>query len=522
MSRKVRKLLSETKHNGKTCYKINNTLLTVDSNSDYTISSNIEDNKLALQNLFFNSSDVIFYEFECFCGIKALIIYINGIVDTNILDRNVINPFILKTDKLDKSTDQNLVNIKTLFPVVAVKELNNMSSVRDEIVNANATIFIDGINIAFSISSKNWNKRSIIEPDSESVVRGPKEGFIEDIAVNRTLIRKIIKSNNLVFENFTIGKQTETCVSICYINGIVNKKVLEQVRIRLNKIDTDSILESGYLEQFIEDSPSAILTTIGNSQKPDVIAAKILEGRVAILCEGSPHVLTVPYLFIEGLQVSEDYYNRPFIATLLRTVRLLALIISMFSPAIYVSLSTYHQEMIPTVFLRTMAGASSFIPLPAFVEAMLMTLMFQFLRESGTRLPKPIGSAVSIVGALVLGDAAVNAGIISAPMIIVIGITAICSFIVPPYTEIMAYYRFALIILAGIMGLYGVIAGAYMILHQIAALKSFGVPYFEPFAHLNKEELKDTFIRFPLWSMKKRPKSISEDNITRQGNTRGD
>jgi spore germination protein KA len=521
MIRKVRKIFSNTNYSGKSNYKINNTTLTTDNNSDYTISSNLEDNKLALQNLFCNSSDVVFYEFECFSGAKALIVYINGIVETDVLDRDVIRPFILRTEKIYKDIDQKSVNIKNLFPVVSVKELNNLTTIKDEIVNANAVIFIDEINTGFSVSTKGWKNRAIIEPDAETVVRGPKEGFIEDISTNKSLIRKIIKSNNLVFEDLIIGRQTETCISICYVNSIVNKKVLQEVRLRLNKIDTDSILESGYIEQFIEDNPSSILSTIGNTQKPDVLAGKILEGRVAILCEGSPHVLTVPYLFIEGLQVSEDYYNRPFLATMQRFVRVLALLVSMFLPAWYVALATYHQEMIPTVFIRTMAGSSNFIPLPAFMEAAVMTLIFQFLRESGTRLPKAVGSAISIVGALVLGEAAVNAGIISAPMIIVIGMTAICSFIVPTFTETMAYYRFILLILAGVLGLYGVVAGVYIMLHQAAALKSFGVAYIDPFGCLDKEELKDTFIRFPLWTMKKRPQSVSQDNMTRQGNTRG-
>ncbi len=300
----------------------------------------------------------------------------------------------------------------------------------------------------------------------------------------------------------TIGRQTNTIISICYIKGIVNQNVLKEVRRRLSNIDTDSILESGYLEQFIEDAPMSLLATVGNSEKPDIIAGKLLEGRVAILCDGTPNVLTVPFLFVENLQSSEDYYSRLYISSMLRILRVIALWISLFLAPIYVAIETYHQEMIPTVLLTTMMGASSHIPLPAFVEATLMLLMFQLLRESGTRLPRAVGPAISIVGALVLGDAAVNAGIISAPMIIVIALTAICSFVIPPMVEFMALYRFILVILAGFMGLFGITAGVYILFHHTTALTSFGVPYCSPFSFLDKEGLKDSIVHFPIWSQK--------------------
>ena len=300
-------------------------------------------------------------------------------------DTNVLKPFVLSTGKINSSNNSK-IDIKSLFPVAGVKELTTLSQAAEQLLHAASIIFIDGIDTAFSIPPSDMKRREISEPETEKVVRGPKEGFVENIATNRLLIREKIKNPNLVFNNMTIGRQTNTIISICYIKGIVNQNVLKEVRRRLSNIDTDSILESGYLEQFIEDAPMSLLATVGNSEKPDIIAGKLLEGRVAILCDGTPNVLTVPFLFVENLQSSEDYYSRLYISSMLRILRVIALWISLFLAPIYVAIETYHQEMIPTVLLTTMMGASSHIPLPAFVEATLMLLMFQLLRESGTRL----------------------------------------------------------------------------------------------------------------------------------------
>jgi spore germination protein KA len=251
-----------------------------------------------------------------------------------------------------------------------------------------------------SISCVGWEKRAVQEPASEMGIRGPKEGFIESISVNRSLIRRKIKNENLVFEKKSIGRQTNTKVNFVYIEGIVSNEVLEELRKRFSKIDIDAILDTGSLEEYIEDSHISPISTVGNTQKPDIVASKILEGRVAILCDGSPQVLTVPHLFIEMIQTSEDYYSRPYIATVMRLVRVIALVTSIFFPAFYVALGTFHQEMIPSVFLITMAGADLGTPFPAFLESFLMLVSFELLKESGTRMPKTLGSAISIVGAL--------------------------------------------------------------------------------------------------------------------------
>jgi spore germination protein KA len=369
----------------------------------------------------------------------------------------------------------------------------------------------------FVIGMRGWAERNIDEPDTEAVVRGSREGFTETLRTNTALIRRRIKNPNLVFESFKIGKQTHTDICIAYIDDIANKKVIEEVKNRLNRIDTDCILESGYIEQFIEDNPFSPFSTIGNSERPDTVAAKLLEGRVAIFCDGTPFVLTVPYLFIETIQISEDYYSRPYLSSLMRWIRLLAFFITLTTPALYVALETFHQEMIPTVLLITAAAAREGIPFPSFIETMLIGIIFELLRESGIRMPRPIGQAVSIVGALVIGEAAVQAGIIGAPMVIIAAVTGIASFIVPAALDALVFFRLFLVLLSAAFGLYGIVVGLIIMLAHVCSLRSFGTPYLAPFAPTIWKDLKDTLIRVPLWLMKSRPKSIAwKKNLKRQ------
>lgn len=486
-----------------------------------SVPESLEDYKNFLTTRFKNSSDIIYYEFEGYSGERALIVYIDGLINKEVLNRDVVDTFIKTTKEIN--VKENLKNpqvLKSLINVANVKETKMMSEAAYAILNGNTAMFFEGSDYIFIIDSKGWDKRAVSEPDTEAVVRGPREGFVESVGVNTALLRRKIKNSNLVFESITLGEQTQTDIKIAYIDGIANKEVLSEVRRRLNKIDTDSILESGYIEQYIEDKYFSLFATVGNTQKPDIVAAKMLEGRVAIFCDGTPHVLTVPNLFIENIQSAEDYYSRPFIASFIRALRLVSFAISILLPALYVALSTYHQEMIPTVMLISMAGAREGIPLPALAEALLMSLMLELLRESGTRLPRPVGSAISIVGALVIGEAAVNAGLVSAPMVIVVAITAIASFAVPALTEATAIYRFILLFLGGIMGLYGITCGVFAIVVQAASLRSFGVPYTSPMTPFSLEGMKDYGLRFPLWSMIKRPGSITKNNKKRRGNTK--
>ena len=476
------------------------------------ISKKIDKNKQEIRNIFYNTSDLVTYEFETKSNIKIMICYIEGLIDKDLLDRDIIKPIILN---LEKSTD-----IKKVIYVSNVEEGISLKDIANTLTSGSVAIFIDGISQSYIVNLNKWERRAVEEPAAEAVVRGPKEGFVEDILINKSLLRRRIRSNDLVFEDYTLGRQTKTKVSIAYIQGVVNEDVLKEVKLRIEKIDTDSILESGYIEQYIEDNPYSLISTIGNTQKPDIVTGKLLEGRIAIFCDGSPHALTIPKLFIEGIQTSEDYYLRPYYATYLRVLRIFSLFISITLPGFYVALQTFHQEMIPTVLLITMAGAREEVPFPAIIEALLMLLMLELIKESGVRIPKAFGSTIGIVGALVLGQAAVAAGIVSAPMVIVIAATAISEFTVASLSDAISWYRLFILILGGFMGLYGITCGVIVIIIQALSLESFGVSYGFPLTPTDREGLKDSIIRFPLKSFIFRPKALEKKNIRRRGNIR--
>jgi spore germination protein KA len=478
----------------------------------------LEDNRVFLETATHNSADISYQDFVSFSGVKALMVYIEGMVNKDHLNRDVIQPFTANFEKLATASTLNRNEARKLFAVSSLTDTQKLSEVLDAIIDGNTVVFIERLDTAFIIDARSLDKRAVAEPDTEAVTRGPREGFIESVRTNLTLLRRKVKNSNLVFEEFSLGKQTNTLVYIAYIDGIVNHNVLQEVRTRLRKIDIDSVLDTGYIEQFIEESWGSPLATVGNTQKPDVVAGKLLEGRVAIFCDGTPHVLTIPNLFTEAIQSPEDYYMRPLMASMLRFFRILAVFVGILGPGLYVALQTFHQEMIPTILLLRMAGSMEGVPFPAAVEAFIMVFFFELLREAGTRLPRPIGSAISIVGALIIGEGAVNAGLVSAPVVIVIALTAVASFIVPALTEVMTIYRFFFLLLGGTMGLYGITCGMFLVLTHAVSLRSFGIPYTSSIAPMNRSGLKDFVPRFPLWMMKLRPPFMVKQNAKRRNN----
>ncbi len=505
--------------------KINNlkeTGVSSQNNNDDNISADLEQNLVVLRNILGSSSDIIIREFSFGYdqSTQAAIIYIDGLVDVGIVNDSIMKALMYDIGLIASKDTIDLSDIsaikRNLISIGDVQQTSLLNDAIDKLMAGNTILLVDKSKEALIISAKKWEKRSIGEPQTEAVVRGPREGFSETLRVNTSLLRRKIMNPDLCLENLKIGEKTKTDVCVVYIKGIVNPKLINEIKERLNKIQTDAILESGYIEQFIEDAPYSIFSTIGNSEKPDTIAAKILEGRAAILVDGTPIVLTVPMLFLESFQSAEDYYSRPFYASLIRLIRFAAYLASILAPATYVALSTFHQELIPTKLLFAMAAGHEGVPFPAFVEALFMMLTFEILREAGVRLPKPVGSAVSIVGALVLGEAAVSASLITPFMVIVVAFTAIASFVVPPQTDSSSILRYLLLILAGIAGGFGILMGLLVVFIHLASLRSFGTPYLSPIAPVTFADLKDSLIRMPLWMMLTRPRTIGWYNLKRQ------
>lgn len=456
-----------------------------------------------LKNLFNNSNDVIIRNIKV-KKINYYIIYIDGMIDKDLLDRDIIKV-------IANSTTHSKINNILHTGQISIKSIDQ--DFTNDVLSGNVVVISSNEQDVVISDLKGWSQRSIEIPDSENIIRGPKESFTETLRVNTSLIRRKVKNPNLIFENIILGKQTNTDIVIGYIKGIVNEEVLAEIKTKIDAIDADSILESGYLEQYLENASLIPIATIGYTQKPDVAAAKILEGRVVIICDGTPYVLTIPHLFVENIQTSEDYYQRQPLAIFLRIIRITALIISLLLPGFYVAVTTFHQEMIPSILLKTIAASTVTVPFPKGFEAFLMLFIFEILKESGTRLPKPVGSAVSIMGALVIGEAAVNAGIIGPAIVIVISLTALASFILPTLWEFMTIYRLLFLLMGSIMGLIGITALAMMLVAKLISMESFGIPYMS--IRNANNEIKDFVFKSSIKKNRYRPWSLSTNKIRR-------
>lgn len=482
---------------------------------DIPLSKKIVENVQFFSSVYQESPDVIFRSF--FIGKKdAAIIYIEGLSDTQKLDDQVLETLINKNE-FDET--DFLRSIKNQLPIANIKKVSTFSACVDAVATGNPILLVDGLDEALSLGIVKFEKRTIEEPQAETAIRGPREGFTESLAVNTSLVRRIIKDPSLKMKIVNVGNYTKTKVAVAYIEGLVDNTLILEIENRLNRIKIDGVLESGYIEQFIEDSPYSPFPQVLYTERPDVVSANLLEGRAVLMIDGTPFSLVAPVSFFSLLQSQEDYYERFWIGTFIRALRFLFLAIALFLPSVYVAITTFHQEMMPTDLLLSIAAARETVPFPALVEVIIMEIVFEALREAGIRLPKQVGSAVSIVGALVIGQAAVQAGIVSAPMVIVVSITGIASFMVPRYSVGLAIrlLRFPIILLAGVLGLVGVVLAFIMLIIHLSTLRSFGIPYLSPLSTLQPHPLRDTLVRSPLWKMDKRPHLTGKFNETRQG-----
>jgi spore germination protein KA len=477
------------------------------SNAYGNVHFSVQANRERIEEIFHQSADLKKRDFliPTATPVEGVIVFFDGMVSEEDINLQIMTPLL----NMNNEKIQHILNYIQLEVLTTsnLKLADTYDEVTKGILAGLTALIIDNCNQIILVNTVQFEARSVEEPDTESTVRGSREGFNEVLTTNTTLIRRRISHPDLLFEDFIIGKLTKTMVRIGYINNIAKKEVIEEVRKRLNRIDVDGILESGYIEQFIEDHPNSIFSTIANSEKADKVCAKVLEGRVAIICNNTPFVLTVPHLFVESLQVPEDYYSNKFISSFVRMLRLIALFLTLYTPGVFVAASTFHQEMVPTLLLTTMAAAEERVPFPILLEAIIMIVIFQLLREAGVRMPRPIGSAISIVGALVIGESAVQAGLVGAPMVIVVALTAITGFVVTSLNNPLVIIRMFLLLLGGTLGLYGLLLGTLIIVAHVCSLRSFGVPYMTPVAPIIISEWRDYPFRLSK-SLYQRPKTI--------------
>lgn len=467
------------------------------------LSNSIDDNIEFIKKELGYSTDVMIRDFILAgqSNLRAALIYIEGLTDTTTIQESIIKTLTEEGFfKEQGQSEEVLLNFvkNTVISTCILKEVKNINDLFSSILSGNTLILFDKYNRAIIADSAGGEQRSITPPEDQIVLRGPRDSFTENLSTNTALLRRKIKNKNLWVKTKVIGSVSQTNVAMIYIKGTASEDVLKDVEARLDQIQIDGVLESGIIEQMIEDRPVSPFPTIYNTERPDIIAAGLMEGRVAIMIDGTPFVLLVPAVFIQFFQAPEDYYQRTDYG-LLRLLRILSFFIALLGPSLYIALTTFHQEMIPTELFISIAAGRQGVPFPTFIEALIMEGTFEILREAGLRMPKSVGQAVSIVGALVVGQAAVEAGIISPSMVIVVSITAISSFVLPAYNLGISVriLRFPLMLMSALFGLFGICIGVGLIIIHLCSLQSFGTPYLSPLTPLKIKDQQDTLVRLP-------------------------
>jgi len=491
---------------------------------DLPLSSSLDENLRRLKAVFAGCSDVVFREFNFAQNrqIRLALVYTDGLVDKSLVSNQIMKalslevPLVASGKEIGKEQALEFI-VRQGLCVHQVEYADRLEKAVNAVLSGDTVLLVDGHATALINGVRSWEARSVEDSITDKVVRGPRESFVETLRTNTSLLRRRIKNPALKIEMITLGRVTQTDAAIAYVEGIASPGLLKEVKERLRRLDIDGVLESGQIEELIEDNPLSPFCTVNHTDRVDKVAAQLLEGRVAVITDGTPYVLTVPALFIEIVQDPEDYYQRYLFSSLVRITRFIAVLAVLLTSPLYVAIITYNPELLPTPLLLSIAAQREGVPLPAFVEVLLMEFVFEVLREAGLRMPQPLGQAVSIVGALVVGEAAVRAGLVGAATVIVVALAGITSFSFCYTGSItLRVIRFPMLVLAGFMGLYGVLIGVFTLVVHLSSLRSFGVPFLSPVAPLIFSDQKDFLVRAPWWAMLRRPRLIARTNPQRE------
>lgn len=468
------------------------------------------------------------FTLNCEPPINAVAVFVNTLIDSISGSETILGAIQQEKITLPSNvhiTKANAVQILKgrLLTSMRIKETEDFLELVDYVLNGRVAIVIDGSPNALLCNVAGPQGRAIEEPVTEPVVRGPRDGFVEDYQTNISLIRRRIRSSRLKVEELEVGTLSKTIIALCYIKDLVQDSLIEEVRTRINRINIDAIHDSGIIEELISDQPFSLFPLAQYSERPDKVAGSLVEGKVAIIVDNSPMIIVVPITFVSLLQASEDYYNQFLFASFIRVIRFLSLNIALLLPALVVAIMTFHQEIIPDKLMGVIITTRKELPFPIYAEVLFMEMFFEVLREAGVRLPRTIGQSVSIVGGLVIGQATVNAGFVGFIPVIVVSLTAVASFAIPSYAAgtSIRILRFGLIILATFLGGVGIMLGLMFILFYLCGLRSFGVPYLSPIAPLSPRDMKDSFIRVPWWAMLTRPRLTGSGNPSRMDSNQG-
>ncbi|MFA4884758.1 MAG: spore germination protein [Desulfotomaculaceae bacterium] len=487
-----------------------------------SVSASLRENKKIIEKLYGlpDNKDIIVRDLiigtelptDCFC------VFIDGMTDKTIQDLlfQALMAFADEPAPADKGKLARVVE-EALLPGNQVKTVSGFQDILDAVNYGDTAFFLDGCAEVLLVETKGWEHRGVERPTTEQFVRGPQEAFTETIRANTALLRKAIKSEKLTTEFMVVGTRSKTTVAIMYLRDLANPELVAEVKKRIDSVKTDYIGDSGVLEEFIEDNPYSLSPTVLATERPDRVAANIIDGRVAILVDGSPFALVMPTTMYEMLHTGEEMYQRWQYGTFIRWLRALAFLLSFLLPGFYLAVVLFHQEMIPTELLLAIAGNREKVPFPSVVEVLLMEFSFELIREAGLRIPGVMGSTIGIVGALILGQAAVQANIVSPILVIIVAVTGLSSFAIPYYSLAFSLriYRFIYIALGATLGFFGISMGLFAQVALTANLKSFGVPYLAPTGPKTVAG-PDIVARLPVFFHEKRPDYINPRDITRQ------
>ncbi len=467
----------------------------------------LEEN-LALMKALFQDVDIMRYRSVIRAGrADVAVVFSDGLVNSEIINENILRP-LMSAEALPEGPGRVA---RMTGEVVHVSEsilTGDFKEIVGAVAYGDTVLFAEGCAEAALLNTKGFPVRSIMEPDSEKTLAGPREGFTESVMQNISMLRRRARTNDFKIRHMTMGRRTQTCVMVCYFDGVVNRDALQRLLERLQKVDIDGVLDANYLTELTRDHRFSLFRTIGYTERPDVVIGRLLEGRIAIMVDGSPIALTAPYLFIENFQSSEDYYLSFYYTSFSRLLRMVGFFLTITVPGLYIAVVAFQHEMLPSPLMVNITAERQSVPLPAALEAFVMLIVFDILRETGVRMPTNIGQALSIVGALVIGQAAVEAKLVAAPMIIVVAITGITNLLVPKLNAPAIYMRLFVLVMASMFGFFGLTMALSLILIHLISLDSLGIPSVSLDGNLSMERIKDIGIRAPWWKMLTRPESI--------------
>ena len=476
------------------------------------LTKSLSKNLNQIKQLFNNSPDIVVKEFKC-DYLNCAVLYLKGLADVSLISNFVTRPMQKATNLPKQNSDRFVVNNIINFPEINTE--TDLNELINQITKGKAVLMFNGVNVAYLIELDSPKERSLTEPPTSAVLKGPREGFNENLKTNIAVIRKIFSTNSLKTEMLTVGKYTTTQICVMYLNDVADKTIVKQIVNKIKSIKIDGVIDSYYILEFLKPRKQSMFKQIGTTEKPDIACAKMLEGRVVVLVDGSPLAITLPFVLLEDFQAADDYYNISAHATFVRILRVVSCLITVLLPGLYIAMQMFHYKAIPLKFLITMVNSTQGLPLTPVTEILFVLVLFEILYEASLRMPEYLGIALSVVGALILGDTAVKAGIISPPAVMIVALSGITLYTIPEQSQQLSLLRFLFTITGATLGFYGLIVLSIFFVVYLNDFDNYNAPYLSPFAPYVKPDLKDGVIKQPLTKMEFRPKTLKTKNVRR-------